>query len=128
MESATVHYLAYDEVGITFAVVAIALAFVVLVWNAVKAIHDWRQLARRPTADRLDDHERRISKLEECCEEVTGKLNADWDFQQDEKDFNLIMLEAVSQLMKHALDGNDTDGLRKVDEKIDKYLREKSQR
>ena len=30
--------------------------------------------------------------------------------------------------MKHALDGNDKDGLKLADEKIDKYLREKSQR
>ena len=55
-----VHYLTFDEVGITVAVIGIALAFVVLVWNAVKAIHDWRQLARRPTTDTLADHGARI--------------------------------------------------------------------
>ena len=50
MES-NLHYLTFDEVGITIAVIGIALAFVVLVWNAVKAIHDWLTLARRPTAE-----------------------------------------------------------------------------
>ena len=127
MES-NLHYLTFDELGITVAVIATALAFVVLVWNAVKAIHDWRQLAKKPSDDRLADHEQRISHLEECCNEVTGKLNADWKFQEEEKEFNIIMLEAVGQLMKHALDGNDKDGLKAADEKIDKYLREKSQR
>ena len=122
MESATVHYLAYDEVGITFAVVAIALAFVVLVWNAVKAIHDWRQLARRPTTDRLDDHERRISKLEECCEEVTGKLNADWEWQQDAAEMNKLLLKSIKQLLKHSIDGNDQDGLKQMEAEIDGYL------
>ena len=127
MES-NLHYLTFDEVGITVAVIATALAFVVLVWNAVKAIHDWRQLAKKPSEDRLADHERRIKHLEECCEEVHGKLQNDWKFQEEEKEFNVIMLEAVGQLMKHAIDGNDTDGLKATDEKIDKYLREKSQR
>jgi len=123
-----VHYLTFDEVGITIAVIAVALTFIVLTWNAVKAIHDWRTMARKPDEDRLDDHEQRIRTLEECCSEVRGKLQNDWQFQEEEKEFNVIMLEAVGQLMKHALDGNDKDGLKAADEKIDKYLREKSQR
>ena len=124
----TLHYIQFNEIGITFAVIVAAMTFVVLTWNAVKAILDWRAMAKKPTTDTIANHEQRITALESCCEEVHGKLKSDWDFQQDEKDFNLIMLEAVSQLMKHALDGNDTNGLREVDEKIDKYLREKSQR
>lgn len=124
----TLHYIQFNEIGITFAVIVAAMTFVVLTWNAVRAILDWRAMAKKPTVDRITDHEQRISALESCCGEVRGKLKADWDFQQDEKDFNLIMLEAVGQLMKHALDGNDTDGLKAADEKIDKYLREKSQR
>ena len=85
-------------------------------------------MARKPDEDRLDDHEQRIRTLEECCSEVRGKLQNDWQFQEEEKEFNVIMLEAVGQLMKHALDGNDKDGLKAADEKIEKYLREKSQR
>lgn len=124
----TLHYIQFNEIGITFAVIVAAMTFVVLTWNAVKAILDWRALAKKPTADRIEDHEHRIKHLEECCDEVRGKLQNDWKFQEEEKEFNVIMLEAVGQLMKHALDGNDTDGLKAADEKIDKYLREKSQR
>ena len=131
----TLHYIQFNEIGVTFAVIVAAMTFVVLTWNAVKAILDWRALAKKPTVDRIseqderiDDHEQRITHLEECCSEVRGKLENDWQFQEEEKEFNIIMLEAVGQLMKHALDGDDTDGLREVDEKIDKYLREKSQR
>lgn len=130
-----VHYIAFDEIGITFAVIAVALTFIVLTWNAVKAIKDWRNEMRKPTDEKIDsnssqiaDHERRITHLESCCSEVQGKLQNDWQFQEEEKEFNIIMLEAVGQLMKHALDGNDTDGLKAADERIDKYLREKSQR
>lgn len=122
MGNSTVHYLAYDEVGVTVAVIAIALAFVVLVWNAVKAIHDWRQMARKPTDSRLDDHERRISKLEECCEEVTGKLDADWEWQQDAAEMNKLLLKSIKQLLKHSIDGNDQDGLKQMEAEIDGYL------
>ena len=131
----TLHYIQFNEIGVTFAVIVAAMTFVVLTWNAVKAILDWRALAKKPTVDRIseqderiDDHEQRITHLEECCSEVRGKLENDWQFQEEEKEFNIIMLEAVGQLMKHALDGDDTDGLKAADEKIDKYLREKSQR
>ena len=131
----TLHYIQFSEIGVTFAVIVAAMTFVVLTWNAVKAILDWRALAKKPTVDRIseqdgriDDHEQRITHLEECCSEVRGKLENDWQFQEEEKEFNIIMLEAVGQLMKHALDGDDTDGLKAADEKIDKYLREKSQR
>ena len=121
-------YITYDQLAITVMVIAGVLAFIVLVGNAVKTMHEWRVQARKPVDGTLADHEQRITHLEECCTEVRGKLQSDWQFQQDEKEFNLIMLEAVGQLMKHALDGNDTDGLKAADEKIDKYLREKSQR
>ena len=116
------HYLAFDEIGVTFAVLAIAMAFIVLVWNTVKAIHDWRQMAKKPTVNRIEDHERRIVKLEECCDEVKGKLASDWEFQQDEIEMNRLMLKSIKQLLKHAIDGNDTDGLHKMETEIDGYL------
>lgn len=116
------HYLAYDEVGITIAVIAAALAFVVLVWNAVKAIHDWRQMARKPTDDIMADHERRIAALEECCEEVTGKLSADWQFQQTQAEVNRMVLESLKALLQHAVDGNDTESLEANEQRIDKFL------
>ena len=116
------HYLTFDEVGITIAVIAVALAFVVLVWNAVKAIHDWRQLAKKPTADRIEDHEQRITRLEECCSEVRGKLESDWEFQQDEMEMNRLVLKSIKQLLKHSLDGNDKEGLKSMEDEIDGYL------
>ena len=123
-----VHYLTFDEVGITIAVVGIALAFVVLVWNAVKAIHDWRQLARRPTTDRIDDHEKRISRLEECCEEVHGKLDNDWEFRQDETEINKLMLRSIKHLIQHEVDGNDKASLLQMEAEIDNWLFDHAQK
>ena len=122
MQVSGVHYLTFDEVGITVAVIGIALAFVVLTWNAVKAIHDWRQIARKPTDEQLADHEVRISHLEECCTEVRGKLQNDWEFQQSEIEMNQLILCSIKQLLKHSIDGNDTEGLVKMEDAIDRYL------
>ena len=125
----TVSYLTFDEVGITIAVIAVALAFIVLAWNAVKAIQDWRAQARKPTDDRmseqderLDDHERRISKLEDCCDEVKGKLASDWKFQQEQAEVNRMVLMSLKSLLQHAVDGNDTAKLEQREQEIDKFL------
>lgn len=118
----TVSYLTFDEVGITIAVIAVALAFIVLTWNAVKAIHDWRSLAEKPTADRIEDHEQRITHLEECCTEVRGKLESDFQWQKDASDMNKLMLRSIKHLIQHAVDGNDTRKLEAMEQEIDDYL------
>lgn len=125
----TLHYIQFSEIGVTFAVIVAAMTFVVLTWNAVRAILDWRALAKKPTVDhmseqdgRIDDHEERIEKLESCCEEVRGKLKADWDFQQDEMEMNQLMLKSIKRLLQHAVDGNDTSKLVEMEQEIDDYL------
>lgn len=121
MES-NLHYLAFDELGITVSVIAVALAFIILVWNAVKAIHDWRLLAKRPTAEKIKDHEERITTLECCCTDVQGKLQSDWEFQRDEVEMNRLMLRSIKHLLSHSLDGNNTQGLKEMEAEIDGYL------
>ena len=116
------HYLTFDEIGITVAVIAVALAFVVLVWNAVRAIHDWRAMAKKPTADKIADHESRIAYLEGCCSEARGKLEADWKWQQDTAEINTLMLRSIKHLIQHAVDGNDTAKLEAMETEIDDYL------
>jgi len=118
------NFIQYDELGITAAVIAAALAFLILVWNAVKAIRDWRELARKPTTDTLADHGVRIHKLEEHMGDVNRKLDADREFRQDELAFNRLMLKSVRYLLAHQIDGNDVDGLRQMAHEIDKYLLE----
>lgn len=115
-------YFPYEHLGVTAAVFVAALAFLVLTWNAVKAIHDWRVLAKKPTADRIEDHERRITHLEDCCTEVTGKLQNDWQFQQDETEMNRLMLKSIKQLLKYSIDGTDSRGLKAMEDEIDNYL------
>ena len=115
-------YMAYDNIAITVAVIAAALAFVVLVFNASKAIREWRTIAKKPTEDKIADHEQRISKLEECCDEVKGKLASDWQWQQDATEMNQLMLKSIKRLLQHAVDGNDTSKLMEMEQEIDDYL------
>lgn len=129
MEESNLEFLAFNEVGIAFAVIAIACGFIKLVYDATKAIHDWRISLKRPTDDRIEkvekrlqEDEDRITKLECCCEEVHGKLKADWQFQQDETEMNRLMLKSIKQLLKHSLDGDDTQGLKAMEDEIDGYL------
>lgn len=117
-------YIPYESLGVTAAVIAAALAFMVLTWNAVKAIHDWRALAKKPTDERIEDHERRISSLEECCEEVHGKLDNDFEFQRSEIEMNRLVLSSLKTLLQHEIDGNDKAKLEAREQEIDKYLLE----
>ena len=125
----TVSYLTFNEVGITVAVIAVACGFIALVWNAIKAIKEWIASLRKPTNDHISDvesqvenHENRIAKLEECCDEVRGKLQNDFKFQQDNIAVNQLMLKSIKRLLQHSIDGNDTAKLKEMEQEIDNYL------
>ena len=122
MSGSNLHYLAFDEIGITVAVIAIACAFIALVWNAVKAIKEWRSLSKKPETDILTNHEDRIAVLEDWSKRAEEKLDGDWKFHQAEIEFNQLILESIKQLIKHELDGNDTEGLEEIEKKLDSYL------
>ena len=124
-----VQYLTFEQIGITFAVVALAFSSIILVLNTVKAIREARDQAKKPTEDRfkehdgkLQDHEERIVTLEQCCEEVHGKLENDYEFQKNAAETNKLILKSIKQLLKHSIDGDDTDGLHAMEDAIDNYL------
>ena len=122
-------YLTFNEVGITFAAIAAACAFIVLVWNCIKAIKEWITSLKQPTEEhigdveaKVEDHEQRIGHLEECCDEVKGKLASDWKFQEEQADVNRLVLKSLKSLLQHAVDGNDTAKLEQREQDIDKFL------
>lgn len=125
----TISYLAFNEVGVTIACLAGAFTFIVLTWNAIKALKEWIASLREPTNERLaegetvlKDHEERISTMEHCCVEVQNGLTMDREFQKSEIEMNKLMLRAIKQLLKHELDGNDVKGLGNMADEIDTYL------
>ena len=129
MEESTLQYLTFNEVGTAVAAIAVACAFIVLVRNAVQAMKEWAAALRKPSVDlirenegKLANHEERISHLEECCTEVRGKLQSDWEWQQSETEMNKLVLKSIRALLKHSVDGNDVDKLKAMDEEIGNYL------
>ena len=123
------HYLTFNEVGTAVASIDVACALIVLVRNAVQAMKEWAAALRKPSEDRireneakLANHEERISHLEECCTEVRGKLQSDWEWQQSETEMNKLVLKSIRALLKHSVDGNDVDKLKVMDEEIGNYL------
>ena len=73
---------------------------------------------RKPEADQnrmLEDHEKRIKDLE-------TKVDKDYtDISKLQKEMELV-LRAVVAIMKHDLDGNNTEDMNAVQHDIDKYL------
>lgn len=112
----------FSEIGITVAVIAGVMTFIVLTFNAVNAIHQWREMARKPQTDKIEDHERRIAHLEGCCTEVQSKLASDLYAFQRAEEMNRLMLKSIKQLIAHSLDGNNTSGLKQVEQEVDDYL------
>ena len=66
----------------------------------------------------LEDHEKRITKLEE-------KTDNDYDdIKKLQKEVKMV-LKATLEIMKHELDDNNTIGLQKTRDDIENYLLEK---
>lgn len=131
-------FLPYDDIGITIGVLGIALAFIVLVWNAVKAIKEWRQMANKPLThvqEQLNTIQPqiipnlgvRLESIEKRLAEHDTKLAKDWEFQQDETEFNKLMLKAIKQLLAHEIDDNDKEGLVNMEKEIDDFLLRRAQ-
>lgn len=115
----------YEQLQAFFVVLLGMCALIAAVSGACAAIVKFWRYAHKQSdenAEKIGDHERRIVKLEECCEEVHGKLNSDYKFQQDEIEINQLMLKSIKRLMQHAVDGNDTSKLQQMEQEIDEYL------
>lgn len=115
----------YEQLQAFFIVLLGMCALIAAVSGACAAIVKFWRYAHKQSdenAEKIGDHERRIVKLEECCEEVHGKLNSDYKFQQDEIEINQLMLKSIKRLMQHAVDGNDTSKLQQMEQEIDEYL------
>ena len=106
--------------GICAAIVTISAAVGVI----VKAI----EKARAPEVaqnERLDKIEERLAKLDEINEKFKRYFtNDDNRFKNIEKS-NKITQTALLALLKHSLNGNDTEALKQAEKSLEDYLIEK---
>lgn len=115
----------YEQLQAFFIVLLGGCALVAAISGACAAIVKFWRYAHKQSdenAEKLEDHEQRITTLEECCEEVHGKLNSDYAFQQAEIEMNRLVLKSLKSLLQHEIDGNDKAKLEEREQEIDKYL------
>lgn len=76
---------------------------------------------RKPEAkqdERLDDHEKRLKELER-------KANQDYEQISSVQEEMKVILLGTHALLRHAIDGNDVDSLKKAETDIIKFLNNK---
>lgn len=115
----------YEQLQAFFIVLLGMCALIAAVSGACAAIVKFWRYAHKQSdenASKIADHEQRITRLEGCCDEVRGKLQLDWEFQQDEIEMNRLMLRSIKHLIQHSVDGNDTKKLEMMEQEIDDYL------
>lgn len=115
----------YEQIQAFFVVLLGICALVAAISGACAAIVKFWRYAHKQSdenAEKLEDHEQRITTLEECCKEVHGKLENDYQFQQAEIEMNRLVLKSLKTLIQHAVDGNDLGKLEQREQEIDEYL------
>lgn len=115
----------YEQLQAFFIVLLGMCALIAAVSGACAAIVKFWRYAHKQSdenAEKLADHEKRITTLEECCSEVRGKLASDWEWQQGTDEMNTLLLRSIKHLIQHAVDGNDTKKLEAIEAEIDDYL------
>lgn len=98
-----------------FSTVVVVSAGILTVANLVDRIVQTVKLAKKPT----DDLEKRVADLERKILE-----NYDKRITDIEKG-NKVTQKAILELLKHSIDGNNVDGLKKAEKDLSDYLIDK---
>lgn len=86
--------------------------------GALAVIYKWINRARTPNRlqnERLDKHEEWLKKHDAMLDNDNKRL-------RQLEDGNKIIQRALLELLKHGIDGNDIDGMRKVRDDLQQYL------
>lgn len=99
--------LTLEQVRDFVIVLAALLAFIVLIWNAVKAFREWRKPA--------DD-------LQSWRRDVDQKLNRDNDRLNDLEKSDRVILRGINAMLSHEINGNSKEKLLESQKEITNYL------
>ena len=101
---------------------------IVTISAAIGVITKALEKAKAPETEqnnRLDEHEKRLNALDEIIEKFKQYFdNDDKRFAAIEKS-NKITQSALLALLKHSLNGNDTESLKAAEKSIEEYLIDK---
>ena len=97
-------------------------AGILTIANVVNLIITTVNKAKEPT----DDLRRRIENLERKTEDEYKRKFESYDKEiADIKEGNTVTVKALLAILKHSIDGNNTDGLRRSEEELTNYLAKK---
>lgn len=112
--------LAALVLGICGAIVTISAAI-----GAITKALDKAKAPELKQNERLDAHEKRLNALDEVVVKFREYFdNDDKRFKAIEKS-NKITQSALLALLKHSLNGNDTESLKKAEKSLEEFLIEK---
>lgn len=121
----TISFTMGDLYGFILGVCGLITAVAAAVVIVVKIIQKWREPNKKQN-EKLDDHDRRIERIEQRLEEGNRQFEADnkraSELEEDLRATTRMIIESLQALMAHALDGNNTDELSAVKKQIDNYL------
>lgn len=104
------------QVGAPEIVMVIGLILTVL--NITDKIISLRKTAKEPE----EEQNRRLDKLETSVAQMKTYLSSDNERIKTMESGNRVMLHAMSALLAHGIDGNNTENLIRAKEELDEYL------
>ena len=109
------------------AIITISAAMTVI----IKAVEKLRQPNKKQD-ERLDKVEQDIKNIRERLRDGDHQFFLDTErmgkIETSQKEINIIIIESLQALTKHAIDGNDVESLRESKKRLDDFLTEKAMR
>ena len=109
------------------AIITISAAMTVI----IKAVEKLRQPNKKQD-ERLDKAEQDIKNIRERLRDGDHQFYLDTErmgkIETSQKEINIIIIESLQALTKHAIDGNDVESLRESKKRLDDFLTEKAMR
>lgn len=109
------------------AIITISAAMTVI----IKAVEKLRQPNKKQD-ERLDKVEQDIKGIKERLRDGDHQFFLDTErmgkIETSQKEINIIIIESLQALTKHAIDGNDVESLRESKKRLDDFLTEKAMR
>lgn len=104
-----------------FAGVVAIVGLLLTVMNIVDKAATIREKAAEPEAKQNE----RIASLETKVKELEGRLDKNNDRLHSQETCNKIILQSLSALLAHGIDGNNTQKLQKAEDDLNAYLIER---
>ena len=102
-----------------FSTVVVVSAGILTVANLIDRVVQTVKLAKKPTADL----ERRIADLERKTNEEFARRFDSYDKKiANIEEGTRVTQRAILELLKHSIDGNNTQGLRDAEKELNDYL------